>query len=133
MRIQGNLLLMALLVIARVRLVAHHSGAEFDRSVTVPLVGVISRINWVNPHTTVTLDVKTPDGKVATWTVQMAGPSALTKRSIDPKLLRIGAAVTTESWLAADKRNRASGQDLVTHDGQKLDVHDAWLDMLLPR
>jgi hypothetical protein len=124
---------MALLVIAPVRLVAHHSGAEFDRSMTVPLVGVISRINWVNPHTTLTLDVKTPDGKITTWTVEMAGPSALTKRSIDPKLLRVGDAVTIESWLALDQSKRASGQVLMTKDGQRLDVHDAWLDMILPR
>lgn len=134
MSIHRTLFLSALLALPTSALSAHHSGARFDSARTVPLSGVISKLSLVNPHVSIAIDVRTSDGKVTTWTIEMAAPGALKKRNFDMKVLTVGHQVTVECWLAKGEEKWASGRVLITSDGKRLDIHDVWFDMPnLPR
>jgi hypothetical protein len=101
--------------------VAHHAfAAEFDASKPISLEGTITRMEWVNPHSWVHLDVTQPDGTVESWMVEGGPPTSLLRRGFTKKDLPVGAKIFVEGYLAKDGSKKANGRDLTLVDGQKL-------------
>src|SRR5881394_1501030 len=114
--------LVALAVVASAMPVfAHHSfAAEFDSTKPVNLTGVVTKVEWMNPHTYFYVDVKDPQtGKVQNWACEMGSPNGLTRQGWTRNTLHVGMVVAFEGTRAKDGSNRANARD-VTVDGKKL-------------
>ena len=102
-------------------LIAHHSfAAEFDAENPVQLRGVVTGMDWVNPHSWIHLDVKNPDGTVTTWMIEGGTPNTLLRRGFTKNSLKPGTELTVEGYRAKDGASRANGRDLVLPDGKRL-------------
>jgi uncharacterized protein DUF6152 len=103
--------------------VAHHAfSAEFDASKPVKLVGTVTRVEWINPHAWIHVNVKNPDGTVSEWAIEGGTPNTLLRRGIDRNSLPPGTAIIIEGYLAKAGGRRANGRDLTFADGRKLFV-----------
>jgi len=100
---------------------AHHSfAAEFDATKTVTLTGVVTKVEWMNPHTYFYVDVKDADsGKVTSWACEMGSPNGLTRQGWTRNTLHAGMVVSMNGTLAKDGSNRANARDVLV-DGKKL-------------
>ena len=97
---------------------AHHAEvAEYDANNPVKVTGVISKVEWTNPHVWFYVDVKDQDGKVTTWGFSNAPPGSLMRRGITKESLKIGAVVNVEGARARDGSNNASGRRVTYADG----------------
>lgn len=102
-------------------LVAHHSfAAEFDGSKPVTLTGTVTKMDWINPHAWLHMDVKGADGKVISWMVEGGAPNALLRRGWNKNSLPPGTVVVVQGFRARDGSNRANGRDVTLPDGKKL-------------
>jgi hypothetical protein len=108
---------------APVSVVAHHAfAAEFDAKRTVKLRGVVTKMEWINPHSWIHIDVKDASGKVVPWMVEGGAPNALLRRGFTKNSLPIGTEVFIEGYQAKDGSTRANGRDITLPNGQKLFV-----------
>jgi len=99
---------------------AHHSfAAEFDAAKPVTLTGVVTKVEWMNPHTYFYVDVKDPQGKVINWACEMGSPNGLTRQGWTRNTLKVGMVVSFEGTRAKDGSSRANARN-VTVDGKKL-------------
>jgi uncharacterized protein DUF6152 len=113
----------AALLLAAVPVLAHHSfAAEYDANKPVTLKGTIVKMEWVNPHSWLDLDVKDPDAKVSSWKLEFAAPNALYRRGWRQESLRSGVEVTVTAFQAKDGSLTANAVDVVLPDGKKLFV-----------
>lgn len=111
----------SLVMLAGAPLVAHHSfAAEFDGSKPVKLTGTVTKMDWINPHAWLHMDVKGPDGKVVNWMVEGGAPNALLRRGWNKNSLPAGTTVVVQGFRARDGSNRANGRDVTLPDGKKL-------------
>jgi hypothetical protein len=111
---------------AAVPAVAHHSfAAEFDAKKPVKLQGTVTRMEWINPHAWIYLDVKNTDGSVTNWMVEAGAPNALLRRGWTKASLLPGTEILVEGYQAKDGANRANGRDITFKDGKKLFVGSA--------
>ena len=102
-------------------LLAHHAfTAEFDGSKSVTFRGVVSKVEWINPHSWITIDVKDPDGKVQTWEIEAGAPNAMFRRGFNKDSLAIGTEIVVTGYLAKNGLHRINGRDLTFSDGRKL-------------
>lgn len=100
---------------------AHHSfAAEFDANQPVTLKGTVTKMEWINPHTWIHLDVKGPDGTVTKWMVEGGTPNTLVRRGFTKNSLQPGTEITIEGFRAKNGANRANGADMVLPDGKRL-------------
>jgi uncharacterized protein DUF6152 len=100
--------------------VAHHAfSAEFDATKPVRLEGVVTKMEWINPHSWIHIDVKTPDG-VESWMIEGGAPNSLLRRGFSPESLPIGTRIIVDGYQAKDGARRANGRDLTFADGRKL-------------
>ena len=112
-----------LVTAAAVPVVAHHSfAAEFDAKRPVKLRGTVTKMEWINPHSWIHIDVKTPDGKVEKWMVEGGAPNALLRRGWNRNSLLPGTEILVEGFQAKDGAMRANGRDITFADGKKLFV-----------
>src|SRR3982751_1508985 len=110
-------------VAAAVPVLAHHSfAAEFDAQQPVKLRGTVTKMEWINPHPWIHIDVKTPDGKVEQWMVEGGAPNALLRRGWNKNSLPPGTEIYVEGFQAKDGALRANGRDITFPDGKKLFV-----------
>ena len=108
-------------VAASALLFAHHSfSAEFDAQAPVTLKGPIVKIEWINPHTWIHVDVKGADGKTVTWMVEGGTPNTLQRRGITRDSVTIGTLIVVEGFRSKDGRMRANGRNLTFPDGRTL-------------
>ena len=102
---------------------AHHAfSSEFDANKPIKLKGTISRIEWINPHSWIHVDVKEPDGKITKWMIEGGSPNALIRRGVTQQLLKVGMEVSVDGYQAKDGSTRANGRDITLADGRKLSV-----------
>lgn len=100
--------------------VAHHAfSAEFDANKPIRLEGVVTKMEWINPHTWIHIDVKTPDG-VESWMIEGGAPNSLLRRGFTKESLPIGTTIIVDGYQAKDGAHRANGRDLTFADGRKL-------------
>ena len=103
------------------RLAAHHSfAAEFDGSKPVTLKGTVTKMEWINPHAWLHVEVKGPDGKVVSWMVEGGAPNSLLRRGWNRDSVKAGTTVVVEGFRARDGSNRANGRVVTLADGKKL-------------
>ena len=113
----------ALIVAAATPVIAHHSfAAEFDADKSVKIKGTVVRMEWINPHSWIYIDVTGPDGNVEHWKVEGGAPNALLRRGFNKQSLLAGTVVTVEGYQAKDGAMRANGRDITYQDGRKLFV-----------
>jgi hypothetical protein len=100
---------------------AHHSfAAEFDAAQVVNLTGVVTKVEWMNPHTYFYVDVKDAStGKVTNWACEMGSPNGLTRQGWTRNTLRVGMTVSLEGTRAKDGSSRANARNVMV-DGKKL-------------
>ena len=103
-------------------LLAHHSfGAEYDATKPVTITGVITKIEWTNPHSYFFLDVKDAKGNVANWKLEGYPPSVLSRTDWKKDVtMKIGDTVTVFGWHARDGTNWAHSREVTFADGKKL-------------
>jgi hypothetical protein len=102
---------------------AHHAfSAEFDAKKPVKLRGVVTKMEWVNPHSWIHIDVKTTDGKTESWMVEAGPPGALVRRGWNRDSIPPGIEVLVEGYQAKDGTNKANGRDVTLPDGKRLFV-----------
>ena len=100
---------------------AHHSfAAEFDANKPIKLHGVVTKMEWINPHSWIHIDVKNPDGTVTSWMIEGGSPNSLLRRGFTKHSLEPGTQIVVEGYQAKDGANRANGRDLTFPDGKKL-------------
>jgi hypothetical protein len=100
---------------------AHHAfAAEFDAKRPVHLVGVVSRVELINPHAWIHVDVKGPDGKVITWMIEAGSPNVLLRRGFTKTSVAPGTPVVVDGYQSKDGSLRANGKDITLPDGRKL-------------
>ncbi len=105
---------------------AHHSfAAEYDVNKPVKLQGAVTKMEWINPHSWIHLDVKNADGSVTSWMIEGGAPNALIRRGWTKKSLPPGTEIRVEGYQAKDGANRANGRDITFKDGKKLFVGSA--------
>ena len=109
------------LLVAAAPVWAHHAfAAEFDGNKQVKLRGTVSKMEWINPHAWIHLDVKGTDGSVVSWMIELGPPNALLKRGWTKKDVPAGIELIVEGYLAKDGAMRANGRDITFPDGKKL-------------
>ena len=105
---------------------AHHAfAAEFDANKPVKFKGTVSKMEWINPHAWIHVDVKDEDGKVTTWMIEAAAPNSLLRRGFTKYSLLAGTEIVIEGFQAKDGSNRANGSVITFTDGRKLFVGNA--------
>lgn len=109
-----------LLVIAVRPAMAHHAfAAEFDAKKPVKLTGKVTKMEWINPHAWIHIDVKKPDGSVEEWMIEAGTPNTLLRRGFTKDSLKAGTEVVVDGYQSKDGSLRANGRD-ITLNGKTL-------------
>ena len=109
------------LLLAAVQLSAHHAfAAEFDINKPVTLQGVVTEMEWINPHAWIHIDVKGADGRITSWMVEGGSPNILLRRGFTKKSLEKGTEVIVEGYQAKNGENSANGANITFKDGKRL-------------
>jgi hypothetical protein len=100
---------------------AHHAfSAEFDATAPVKLQGPVTKVEWINPHAWIHVEVKSPDGKVETWMVEGGTPNTLNRRGVTRDSIKIGTMIVVAGFRAKDGTLKANGRDITFPDGRTL-------------
>ena len=102
--------------------IAHHAfGGEFDPNRPVLLKGKIVRVEWVNPHAWIHMEVTNPDGSKDVWMVEGGSPNSLLRRGVTRDSLKLGIEIIVDGYQARDYTlKRANGRNVTYPDGRKL-------------
>ena len=111
----------AAVVLAAAPAWAHHAfAAEFDAKKPVHLEGVLTKVELINPHTWIHVDVTGPDGKVTSWMIEAGSPNVLLRRGLTKTTIAPGTHVIVDGYQSKDGSLRANGRDITLPNGSKL-------------
>lgn len=100
---------------------AHHAfAAEFDGNKPVKLKGVVTRMEWINPHAWIHVDVTDETGKTTSWMVECGSPNVLLRKGIDKTSVVKGMVILVDGYQAKDGSKKANGRDLTLENGTKM-------------
>ena len=109
------------LLLAAVPVVAHHAfNSEFDAKKHVEFRGTVTKMEWINPHAWIHVDVKKPDGSVEAWMIEAGTPNTLLRRGLTKNSLLPGTEIRVDGYQSKDGSLRANGRDLTLPNGQTL-------------
>jgi len=116
------LLSTAVLLVSTVPVWGHHAfGGEFDPNKPVLLKGPVTKVEWVNPHAWIHVEVTKPDGTKEEWMVEGGTPNTLLRRGITRESLKVGTVLVIDGYQARDHTLlRANGRNVTYPDGRKL-------------
>ncbi len=118
---QITIVLLAALLLDAAPVWAHHAfAAEFDGNKQVTLKGTIAKMDWINPHAWLHIDVKEPDGTMTRWMIELGPPNSLLKRGWTKQSVPAGMEVTVVGYQAKDGAKRANGRDVTLPNGKQL-------------
>jgi hypothetical protein len=122
MRITGAIVLVAgAFTIGALPAAAHHAfAAEFDVNQPVKVHGVVTKVEWVNPHAWLYVDVKGTDGKVVNWHFELGPPNALFRLGWRKDAIPAGTEVDITGFRAKSMENTANGRSIILPDGKEL-------------
>jgi hypothetical protein len=110
-----------LVTLASVPVWAHHAfSAEYDNTKPLKLQGTVTKVEWINPHSWITIDVKVADGSVETWEIEAGSPNSMFRRGFNRKSLPLGTIVVINGYRSRDGGKRANGGDITFTDGRRL-------------
>jgi len=102
---------------------AHHAfEAEFDQNKPVKLVGKVTGMEWINPHSWIHIDVADANGAVTNWMVECGSPNIMLRRGFTKRSLEVGTEVSVQGYQAKNGSFRANGSSITFKDGRKLFV-----------
>jgi hypothetical protein len=100
---------------------AHHAfAAEFDATKPIKLRGTVTKMEWINPHTWIHIEVKRPNGTVEPWAIEGGPPNALFRRGFNRNSLPTGIEIIVEGFQAKDGSRKGNGRDVTFPDGRRL-------------
>ena len=106
---------------ASVPLAAHHSfAAEFDAKQPVLFKGTVTRMEWINPHVWIHMNVTQPNGKTEAWMVEGGAPTVLFRRGFSKTSLQAGTQIVVDGYRAKDGTNKMNAREITFADGRKL-------------
>jgi hypothetical protein len=121
MRSRIAAMMCAVVVLAAARPLAHHAfAAEFDEKRPISLRGTVTKMEWVNPHSWIHIDVKEPDGKVTSWMIEGGSPNSLLRLGFTMNAIQYGMEIVVEGFQAKDGTNKGVGRSLTFADGRML-------------
>jgi hypothetical protein len=102
---------------------AHHSfSAEFDEAKPVTLRGTVTKMEWINPHSWIHMDVTGEDGTVVPWMIEAGTPNTMVRRGFTRDSLKAGTEIVVQGFLSKDGAKRANGFSITFADGRRLFV-----------
>jgi Family of unknown function (DUF6152) len=112
----------ALLLATTIPVIGHHAfGAEFDPDAPIRLQGKVVKLEWVNPHAWIHIEIKKPDGTAEVWMVEGGTPNTLLRRGLTRESLTIGTELIVDGYQTKDHSlKRANGRDVTLTDGRKM-------------
>jgi len=121
MRITLSIMIAALSVATAAPASAHHAfAANFDATKPVRFNAVITKMEWINPHVWMHIDVKLPDGTVEQWMIEAGSPNMLFRQGLNKNSVMPGMEIIVDGYQARDGSRRANGRDLTLPDGRQL-------------
>jgi hypothetical protein len=118
-----SLAILGVAAVAGTPVSAHHAfSAEFDAKQPITLTGTVTKIEMVNPHGWIHIDVKGPNGKMTTWKIETGTPNTLARRGITKNMLPIGQTVVVTGYRAKDMSSTAAGESIKFPDGRNFSV-----------
>jgi len=113
--------LVSLLILAVTPASAHHAfAAEFDAKRPIKLQGTVTKMEWINPHAWIHIDVKKTDGTVEEWMIEAGTPNTLLRRGLTRDSLKKGTEIVVDGYQSKDGSLRANGRDVTLPDGKVL-------------
>jgi hypothetical protein len=129
MRLRRFVPTLSFFAVAALPVTAHHSySAEFNEAKPIRLIGIITEMEWVNPHCVIHVDVRNAEGSLSNWAVEGNSPNTLLRRGLTKRSIAPGTEVIVEGYQARNGSNTVAGVEIVFNDGRSvfLGSHLEW-------
>ncbi len=108
------------------QVLAHHSfPAEFDINRPIQLTGTVTKVEWINPHAWIHVDVKKRDGSIENWAIETGTPNTLLRRGLKKEDLPAGTQIKVSGYQSRDGTAKANGVNVTLSDGRALFIGGA--------